>query len=300
MNNTFLITLVILFFAVGCQGQTVPHFDEQKSFSYLEKQCEFGPRNPGSAGHKKCLTFLTAELRKYADRVTHQSFCYPLRSGQAPVTMTNVIANFQSTNTDRILLCAHWDTRPWADEDPNPSNRNKPVMGASDGASGVAVLLEIARLIHIYPPPYGIDIVFFDGEDYGVSGDNDSWAIGSREFAYHKSPSYNPQFGILLDLVGDKDQQIYIEGNSFRYAPEIVDRIWKKAAQLGIIEFIPEHGYEIMDDHIRLLEAGIPCIDIIDFDYQYWHTVEDTPDKCSPQSLANVGRVVTAVIYEQK
>jgi len=300
MNNTFLITLLIFFFAGGCQGQTVPSFDEQKAFSYLEKQCEFGPRNPGSAGHKKCLAFLTAELRKYADRVSHQSFCYSLRPGQTPVTMTNVIANFQSTNTDRILLCAHWDTRPWADEDPNPSNRNKPVLGASDGASGVAVLLEIARLIHLYPPPYGIDIVFFDGEDYGVSGDNDSWAIGAREFAQRKSPSYNPQFGILLDLVGDKDQQLYMEGNSLRYAPEIVDRVWKKAEQLGVIEFISENGYEIMDDHIRLLEVGIPCIDIIDFDYQYWHTVEDTPDKCSPQSLANVGRVVTAVIYEKR
>lgn len=298
-NEMRKIILIIFCFIVNCKSQSLPQFDAQKAFSYLQQQCDFGPRNPGSAGHQACLEFLTAELKKYAERVTHQTFRYPLRPGENVVAMTNIIANFQSNNTRRILLLAHWDTRPWADQDPNPENHHKPVLGANDGASGVAVLLEIARLIHLQPPPYGIDIVLVDGEDYGSYGNNDSWAIGSREFARHKNPNYNPQFGILLDLIGDKDQQIYIEQNSYRYAPEIVDKIWKKAEQLGIVEFIPEPRHDIMDDHIRLLEVGIPCVDIIDYDYAYWHTIEDTPDKCSPQSLANVGRVVLAVIYNR-
>lgn len=293
-----ILILFLIFTAVSCKSQTLPQFDQQNAFFYLKKQCEFGPRNPGSVGHQKCLEFLTSELKKYAERVIHQSFRYPLRQGQNSVTMTNIIANFQINNSPRILLCAHWDTRPWADQDSDPINWDKPVLGANDGASGVAVLLEIARLIHAFPPQYGIDIVFFDGEDYGASGNNDSWAIGSREFAQNKGPSYNPQFGILLDMIGDKDQQIFIEQNSYKYAPDIVDKVWKKAENLGVVEFIPKPRYEIMDDHIRLLDVGIRCIDIIDLDYKYWHTLEDTPDKCSPQSLANVGSVIIAVIYD--
>jgi glutaminyl-peptide cyclotransferase len=244
------------------------------------------------------LKFLTSELTKYADRVNQQHFRLPLGKGQNPVTMTNIIANFQLNNPSRILLCAHWDTRPWADQDPLTANRMKPVMGANDGASGVAVLLEIARLIKLNPPPYGIDIVLFDGEDSGTYGDNDSWAVGSKEFAKRKPHDYNPMYGILLDLIGDKDQQIYIEANSNRYAPHIVNKIWHKADELGITTFIPDIGYEVMDDHIRLLEAGILCVDLIDFDYPYWHTTEDTPDKCSPESLENVGRVILSIIYE--
>jgi len=235
---------------------------------------------------------------KYADTVQHQNFRHALRPGGNPVTMTNIIASFQASRPNRILLCAHWDTRPWADQDPDPKNRTKPVLGANDGASGVAVLLEIARILKEAPPFPGIDIVFFDGEDFGDYGNNDSWAIGSREYAQHFKHVHLPQYGILLDLVGEKNHQFYIEKNSYSFAPELVTTIWNKAEQLGIPEFIPEIGLEVMDDHIRLFEAGIPCADIIDLDYPYWHTTEDTPDKCSVQSLDNVGRVVIATIYE--
>ncbi|MBN1155963.1 M28 family peptidase, partial [candidate division KSB1 bacterium] len=235
---------------------------------------------------------------KYADRVVRQPFSLPLRQGESQVAMTNFIANFNSDAQQRILLMAHWDTRPWADQDPDPANWSKPVLGANDGASGVAVLLEIARIMSITKPSYGVDILLVDGEDYGEYGDNESWAIGSREFARRKNPSYQPMYGILLDLIGDRDQQIYIESHSYRYARGIVDKVWNKAQELGIYEFIPEVRYEVMDDHVRLLEAGIPCIDIIDFDYPYWHTIQDTPDKCSAQSLENVGRVVLELLYE--
>jgi len=293
------ILLTVTLLTANCSAQSVPEFDENSAYNYLLKQCDFGPRNPGSEGHEKCLHFLTSELRKYADNVKEQKFRYPLRKGEEPVTMTNVIANFNSRNPDRILLFAHWDTRPWADMDPDPAKHDTPIIGANDGASGVAILLEIARLIHMKAPPYGIDILLVDGEDYGSYGDNDSWAIGSREFARNKSPNYRPRYGILLDLVGDRNLEIYIERFSYRYAPHIVDKIWARAEELGVVEFIPEPKFEVMDDHVRLMEAGIPCVDIIDFDYEYWHTVEDTPDKCSAGSLGKVGRVVTSVIYEK-
>ena len=293
-----IIVFLTFFITSNCLAQPSNNFDGSNAYKYLKEQCKFGARDPGSMGHKKCLNYLTVELNKYADRVTQQSFSYPLRRGRKPVKMANIIANFEIDNRNRILLCAHWDTRPWADQDEDSAMHNKPVIGANDGASGVAVLLEIARLIHKNPPPYGIDIVLFDGEDYGSYGDNNSWAIGSRVFAQRKSGSYNPIFGILIDLIGDKNQEIYIEQNSMRFAPDIVNRVWKTAAELGIYEFIPEPRFEVMDDHVRLLEVGIKCINIIDFDYKYWHTIEDTPDKCSPQSLSNVGRVLMSVIYQ--
>jgi len=298
-SMTFIILLILLLMSsMHCTGKEVPEFSGESAFNYLEKQCDFGARVPGTEAHAQCRDYLYAELNKYADRVVKQNFRFPLRAGGQPVTMTNIIANFNSENQQRILLLAHWDTRPWADQDPDSRNWDKPVLGANDGASGVAVLLEIARLIHQNPPEYGVDILFVDGEDYGEYGDNDSWAIGSREFARRKNPSYKPMYGILLDLIGDSDQQIYIEANSYRYARGIVDKVWNKAQELGIYEFIPEVKFDVMDDHVRLLEVGIPCINIIDFEYEYWHTVEDTPDKCSPRSLSNVGRVVMDILYE--
>jgi len=162
----------------------------------------------------------------------------------------------------------------------------------------VAVLLEIARIIDITPPKFGVDIAFFDAEDFGVYGQNDTWALGSKQFAQNIVKSYHPEFGILLDLIGDADQQLYIEQNSYQYARKIVDRVWNIAEQMDIPEFIPEVKFDVYDDHLNLLEIGIPAIDIIDFDYKYWHTVEDTPDKCSPQSLGNVGKVLLRVLYD--
>jgi len=298
LNKNIIILILIMITNINCSGKEIPRFDSEVAFKYLEKQCDFGARVPGSEAHLRCGDYLYSELNKYADRVIKQQFSYPLRPGDNPVTMTNFIANFKSDAQQRILLMAHWDTRPWADQDPDPANWTKPVLGANDGASGVAVLLEIARIMNMNPPSYGVDILLVDGEDYGEYGDNDSWAIGSREFARRKNPSYKPMYGILLDLIGDRDQEIYIEVNSHRFARGIVDKVWNKAQDLGIYEFIPEVKFEVMDDHVRLLEAGIPCIDIIDFEYPYWHTTEDTPDKCSPQSLENVGRVVLAILYE--
>jgi len=285
------------FILSSCQGQVIPEFNEQTAFQQLERQCEFGARVPGTEAHLKCKDYLVETLRKYADHVTLQPFKATVEPGKSPATCYNIIANFHSNKSRRMLLCAHWDTRPWADRDPDPANHKKPVPGANDGASGVAVLLEVARIISIAEPKYGVDIVFFDAEDFGSYGQNHTWALGSKQFAQNAVKSYQPEFGILLDLIGDADQQLYIEQNSYQYARKIVDKVWNMAEQMGIPEFIPEVKFDVYDDHLNLLEVGIQTIDIIDFDYKYWHTVEDTPDKCSPRSLGNVGRVLLGILY---
>ena len=299
-NRSFMLSvwLAVVLLVSSCSSQTVPQFDAQQAYGYLLKQCEFGPRPPGSISHQKTRRYLVDELSKFADKVRLQPFPFTNYQTGQHLILHNIIASF-GDQKKRILLAAHWDTRPWADMDPQPENHHKPIMGANDGASGVAVLLEIARLLKIYPCPNGIDVVLFDGEDSGRASHPEEFSQGSSYFAKNKAFSYNPEFGILLDMIGDSDLQIYIEQNSQQYAPEVVKRVWKTAEQLGISEFIPEKGYAMTDDHLPLLKVGIPCIDLIDFDYPYWHTVEDTPDKCSPESLGKVGQVVVEVIYRK-
>ncbi len=275
----------------------IPPFDAERAYRLLEQQVAFGPRVPGTEAHARCLQFLEDSMKVYADRVQRQSFDYTIDRTGETVRLTNLISSFGLEAGPRILLAAHWDSRPWADRDPDSTNRKLPIPGANDGASGVAVLLEIARILKQHPPPVGVDIVFFDGEDLGTEGYSETYAAGARYFARKKDVRYNPFIGILLDMVGDSDLQIYKEINSVRYAPAVVDLVWSYAARLGIDVFINEPRHEVADDHVPLLQAGIPCIDIIDFDYPYWHTVHDTPDKCSPASLEKVGKVVLAVVY---
>ncbi len=287
----------------GCNDQpkqqklVVPDFNAQRAFALLEKQVAFGPRVPGTRAHAQCLQFLEDSLKAFADAVQRQNFTYTVHRTGEEVKLTNLIASFGTKPGPRILLAAHWDSRPWADQDPDSSNHNKPIPGANDGASGVAVLLEVARVLKTNPPPVGVDIALFDGEDLGSEGFPDTYSAGAKYFARNKSANYVPFLGILLDMVGDRDLQIYKEINSVRYAPAVVDFVWNYAARLGIGSFVHQQRHEITDDHLPLLEVGIPCIDLIDFDYPYWHTVQDTPDKCSPQSLRDVGRVVLAVVY---
>ncbi|MFA6456887.1 MAG: M28 family peptidase [Bacteroidota bacterium] len=275
-----------------------PAFDGEKAFSALKTQTAFGPRNPNSEGHKQCLYYLEKELRQYADNVTLQQFSH--KGYNETLFLTNVFAQFNPTAQQRLLLVAHWDTRPRAEEDADPAKRNLPIVGANDGASGVAVLLELARIMKSTPPSIGVDILLTDGEDYGDSRNdrnNDLYFLGAKHFANTKSPSYNPQFGILLDMVGDRDLQIPLEQNSMQFAPQLMDIIWSTAEEVLATQFVRIPGEAISDDHLALNEAGIPTIDIIDFQYPYWHTHQDTPDKCSPESLEAVGKVLSAVIY---
>ncbi len=279
-------------------GTDVPTFDGTLAFQYLVRQCEFGSRVPGTKAHADCLGYLTAQLQQFGAQVSHQTFEEKLGNADTLTTLTNLIASFGPDRSQRILLCAHWDSRPRADQDDEPGKRAEPVPGANDGASGVAVLLEVARHLQMRQPEFGIDIILFDGEDAGISGDPDTYAIGSQYFASNKDPSYRPQFGILLDMVGDKDLQLYQEVNSLRLAPHIVNKVWGRAKELELNAFHPTSRYEVTDDHLPLLRAGIPCVDLIDFDYEFWHTTEDTPNKCSPESLAQVGQLLLSLIYD--
>jgi glutaminyl-peptide cyclotransferase len=282
---------------------TIPDFDGKRAFGDLKAQTAFGPRNPGSRGHRDCLAFLTTALRGAGAAVRLQEFTHTGYNGEI-FRLTNVIASFQPKAPSRVLLCAHWDTRPRADRDENISRREQPLLGANDGASGVAVLLELARLFRSSPPPVGVDIVLFDGEDYGKEADHARYLLGSRHFAATKDAGYVPRFGVLLDMVGDKFLDLPKEQFSVRYAPDIVDLVWKTAARLGIHQFEDEPGEEIMDDHLPLNEAGIKTIDIIDFNYpdqtnRFWHTHRDVPENCSAESLEAVGTVLAHVVYGQ-
>ncbi len=284
------------------KSPTIPPFSGQRAYELLLRQTSFGPRNPNSKGHRECLNYLSTTLRALAGEVRLQDFSHAGYKGET-LRLTNIIASFQPDLRTRLLLCAHWDTRPRADQD--STRREEPILGANDGASGVAVLLELAMMLKQNQPPVGVDIVLFDGEDYGTEGDHASYLLGSRHFATTRPSDYLPRFGILLDMVGDTFLEIPREGYSVRYAPDIVDLVWNKARDLGIGQFTAEAGPEVIDDHLPLNEAGIKTIDLIDFNYpdpsnRYWHTHQDTPEHCSPQSLEAVGTVLAHVVYTQK
>ena len=299
--NVFFGIALILFctsysFAIlvpPSNGRTEPAFDSNKSFEYLKKQCSFGPRPPNSNAHTKTKDYLALELKKYANSVMLQNFTCKI--GENTLNLTNIIAMFGPNVDKKVILAAHWDTRPSADKESDPKKLNQPIIGANDGASGVAVLLELARAFKASPPPIKIIMVLFDGEDYGKK--TSEMFLGSRYFARNIRPEWFPDYGILLDMIGDKNLDVYIEQNSINAAPEVVNRVWKVAGDLGLKEFHNKIGYAITDDHIELINVGIECIDLIDFDYPYWHTLQDTPDKCSPKSLGTIGKLLLELIY---
>ncbi len=295
---SILLTILLL---NSCQN-SVPDFSGQNAFAYLEKQCSFGPRNPGSAGYLDCLDYLVNELQATADTVWTQPFTYqdPYRGDK--YELQNIIARYNPDAGYQVLLGAHWDTRPWADNDPDEGLKKQPILGANDGASGVAVLLEMARIISKEKPNAGITIVFFDGEDLGLPEESNSYAQGSQFFARNLSIK-TPDHAIVLDMVGDTHLHLPIERYSYRHAPKLVRQMWQLAKSLQLPAFDQSLGPMIYDDHVPLWEyARIPAVDIIDYSYphpyaNYWHTQEDTPDKCSPKSLAQVGTLLVHHIY---
>ncbi len=275
-------------------------FDGNRAFDILKKQCEFGPRPPESEAHRKTQDYLLTELKKYSDTVVLQPYTSEVDTMSEPpqrkmLHMNNIIAEFGSGHQETLLLAAHWDTRPCADKDPDLERQREPILGANDGASGVAVLLEIARILKIKPPPRRIIIILFDGEDYGKT--SEQMFLGSRYFAKNMG-KWRPNYGILLDMIGDKDLQIPKEQYSLVANAEFVDLIWERAEKLNLAPFQDRIGPAVMDDHVPLIEVGIPMVNIIDFDYPHWHTLEDTVDKCSPKSLEIVGKLVVSIIYE--
>lgn len=275
----------------------MPHFDAKTAFDYLVKQVDFGPRAPNTEAHAKCLEYFKQEFSKYADSVELQHFNVPGYDGVV-LHLTNVIAHFNMKSRVRVLLTAHWDSRPRADHQPG-GPVDKPIPGANDGASGVAILLELARDFKQAPPPIGVDMILWDGEDYGEEGEMSYYCLGSKYWAATKPSDYNPLFAINLDMVGQKNLSIPKEGYSVQYAPGVVKLIWDTAGEMGVTQFADSTGPAIYDDQLSLDNIGMRAVDIIDFNYKYWHTLEDTPDKCSPESLSAVGRVLLEVLYRK-
>lgn len=301
MKKIILISVILL---SNCTSNRF-NFDGDSAFNWLGKQCEFGPRNPGSDGYYECKDFYIHNLNDFADTVFTQNFTYTELNYNNTYELSNIIAQFKSESSNHILLGAHWDTRPWADMDSNPSNRTTPIIGANDGASGVAILLELAKMFKLNPPPIDVTIVLFDGEDMGKEGIPNSYARGSKYFA-ENLPIEKPNYGIVVDMIGDKILEIPIERNSYRVAPELVNSLWSIAEDMNLTAFQNKLGYDIFDDHVPLWEiAKIPTIDLIDFHYpnqraNYWHTLNDIPQNCSSESLEQVGLVLSNYIYSQK
>jgi hypothetical protein len=292
----------IVLFSLGLAacGEVAPprEFEGPASFTYLEQQVAFGPRIPGTQPHRKMAGWLDSLLRARADTVVIQSWTHVTAKGDS-LPLTNFLARFNPGATDRILFLAHWDTRPISDG-PNSKDPRAPVPGANDGASGVALLLGVADVLHRAPPKAGVDLLFVDGEDYGdfTKQPNDV-LIGSRYYAQNLPPGPKPLYAVLFDMVAGKDQQIYQEGNSVTGAPEVVDLVWAAADALRLGQyFISTPKHVLTDDHVELQRVGIRAIDVVGFDYPAWHTPDDTIDKVSAASLQAVGDVAIRLLRQ--
>ena len=276
-----------------------PAFDGDVAFRLLTTQVAFGPRVPGWEGHQAQLAWMTGLLGDLADSLELQPFEFVTSTGDT-LPITNLLARFNLAASRRILLLTHWDTRPWSDQADDPAERDFPVPGANDGASGTAILLQLAALMALDPPPMGVDLLFVDGEDYGP-GTEDMF-MGSRHFAQGLALENPWEYGVLLDLVGDADPLFPVEAYSAQNAREVVERVWQVAHDLGHGEFFPTRvGGGVTDDHIYLTAAGLPTADVIDFDYgpqnSLWHTPRDVPENTSAETLEMVGEVVTELVY---
>ena len=291
--------------------QNVPAFDADSAWVFVENQVKFGPRVPNSEAHVACGNYLTSELKRFGAQVYEQEATLTAYNG-TQLKAKNIIGSYNPENSKRVLLFAHWDSRPYADHDKDPANHKKPIDGADDGASGVGVLLEMARQFSIKSPAIGIDIIFFDAEDYGTPEfvkeyKENTWCLGAQFWA--KNPhvkGYKADFGILLDMVGAKNASFFKEATSMRYAPQIVELVWSTARDLGYGKFfINAEGGAITDDHqYVILGRNIPCIDIIYTDPEsdngfgpHWHTQNDTMDNIDRETLKAVGQTVLQVVY---
>jgi hypothetical protein len=272
--------------------------DGERALARVRHQVDAGPRIPGTPGNAAVRDWIAAECRRLGGRVELQS-CVDTTLGR-PLELTNVIARFGPQSGRRLMLCAHFDTRPWCDRDPDSTKRSLPVPGANDGGSGVAVLLEVAELLAQRPPAVGVDLVFFDAEDMGTDKHPEHFCLGSRAYAARLPAAGDPARPVaafLFDMVGDRDLQVYIERNSNLRATSLTALVLEAARATGARSFHDEVRWSLVDDHVPLLDAGLPAVDIVDFDYPAWHTHRDTPEQVSAASLAEVARVAAWLVY---
>ncbi|HEY6195688.1 MAG TPA: M28 family peptidase [Candidatus Eisenbacteria bacterium] len=284
--------------AVSCT-EALPRPDGARALERVRSQVARGPRISGTPGNTAVREWIAAELERLGGKVERQAFADTLPGRVVP--LVNVIGRFGPATGRRIALLAHFDSRPWCDEDPVVAERNQPMPGANDGGSGVAVLLELAELMHRRAPGVGVDLVFLDGEDLGRPTSPDEYCRGSRGYARRLPPPGEPArpvAGFLFDMVGDKDLEIYDEANSASRATNLVDLVHEAAQATGATHFHRGVRYTLIDDHVPLLDAGLPAVDLIDFDYPAWHTTHDLPDQVSAESLAEVTRVAAWIVYQ--
>lgn len=293
----------------------VPTFNSDSAYIYIKAQVDFGSRVPNSDAHKKCADYLIAKLKSFTKDVIVQEAKVKSFDGKT-LNIKNIVASFKPGNNNRIFISSHWDSRLFADQDADVKNHKTPILGANDGASGVGIIIELARLLSINPPPIGIDLVLFDAEDYGQPENSgyaemeDSWCLGSQYWA--KNPhvkDYYAKYGILLDMVGGEGATFTMEGTSMQYAPDIMKNVWDKAIRIGYSDyFLYSKTGAITDDHLYINEyAKIPTIDIIHHDsstpsgfYKYWHTVKDDMSGINKNTLNAVGQTLLTVIFQQE
>jgi glutaminyl-peptide cyclotransferase len=292
-------------------AEPVPAFNADRAFADMKTQVADGPRVPNTPAHEKVVHWLYDQLIACTQNVDVQPFA---DTGYAPgeaLHLTNVIASFNPSATWRVLIVTHFDSRPWADEDPDSTKRNMPIPAANDGASGVGVMLELARQFKDHPPPIGVDLFFDDGEDYGKFEKDqlDKYFLGVKYFVKNKPESYSPRFAILLDMVGDTNADFEPEHNSVQAASIYVNEIWNTATSLGLSHFHNYRQSDIEDDHLPLIQAGIPSVDLIDGDLvghvstdpnrKYWHTLDDLPKHLSRETMGEVGKLLLTLIYQK-
>lgn len=324
---TLLVALASLLFP-SCGGHTAtsynkvdtialapcPTFVADSAFQYIKDQCAFGPRITGSKESLKCAQYIEEKFQQFGAKVsTHESYVVIYDGTRLPCR--NIIASLNPDSPNRILLCSHWDSRPWADNDPNPKNHKKPVLAANDGASGVGVMLELCRIMQQHPIHTGIDFVCFDAEDMGTPrwaeddiNHEDTWCLGSRNWAQWAAneKNYTARFGILFDMVGGRGNTFAREMISMQYAAPVVDLLWHLAHQIGYGHYFPMKDVgSLIDDHVNVNKiCRIPCLDIVPY-YEdgpssfgpTWHTVDDTPENIDPNVLEAVGQSVTQLLY---
>lgn len=330
-NDTFTGMLVLALICFSCSAESnrknkeakenlsavvVPAFDADSAYQYIQSQVDFGPRVPNTPEHAACGDYIAQTLQANGALVTNQYADVTAYDGSI-LKARNIIGSFNPENKKRVALFAHWDTRPWADNDQDETKHNTPILGANDGASGVGVLLEIARQIQQQQPTVGIDIIFFDAEDYGTpqfykgKHEEDTWCLGSQHWArVPHVEGYNARFGILLDMVGGKNATFWQEGFSLEYAPSLVKKVWDTANRSGYGNyFIKQRGGLVTDDHLYVNRiAKIPTIDIVPTEETgqessfgaFWHTVNDNMEVIDKSTLKAVGQTVMEVIYNEK
>ncbi len=310
-----LVSFAILV-AIACRGdaqkgtsesnatkatKTSTGFSGAAAYNYAKAQFDFGPRVPGTPAAQRAGDWIIRQMRSRADTVVVQSFTYTTADGKK-LQLRNILARFRPELKDRVLYLTHWDSRPIAESAATDAERKMPTPAANDGASGVGMFVALGDALKKKKPNVGVDLLFTDGEDYGQFGPPEvDVLIGAKYFATHlPSPDYHPLYGVLFDMIGDKDLRIPYEMISFQRAPEVVARVWQTAADLGYSDvFVEESGGEIIDDHVPLLDAGLHVIDVIDLTYPPHHTPQDTMDKISPRSLGIVGDVATALVTRE-